>query len=111
VGIDHTYIYLCKRYTTHQDDALDEFSVRLGDYRKGLPVEEEEKAIAVPLRMHNSAPLTKIPYLIATKSLEPAEGEPTPPKLFNVTDIVPLIARHPDAFAPPGFTKLDFDLR
>lgn len=107
-GLKHTFSYLILKYSEEDFDALGSLSVSLADEKSGPKISEGSKAVALPIRQHGSIndKVKKCHYIVTTPAREDETAE-----LELITDVIPLVGRHPDVAPPHGFVKIPVDFR
>lgn len=110
--IDHTYIFLCVRYTRDPKEAVVGVDVVLGDQQRGPKVEEKTHyAIPLPLQQHPGVfdKSGKIPFLIFRRTATALQDQED--ALSVITSVRSLLAKSPHVTAPLGSLKIAVDLR
>jgi hypothetical protein len=107
-GLKHTFTYLILKYTEEDSEALSELSVALADDKSGPKIPEGTKAVGVPILQHGSVTekVKKCNYIVTTPARDREDA-----RLELITDVIPLVGRHPDILPPHGFVKIPVDFR
>jgi hypothetical protein len=106
-SIDHSFVYLVVRRTSEEREAIKSIDLVMGDVVRGPHLKENQKAVALPIKLHSGERSNQVPYLVL--SMPHPEEELMP--LDFLVDLQPLIGKHELTSAAPGYHKLPFDLR
>lgn len=106
VAIEHSYVFLVQKKGESEDGAINAIEIRMADAKNGPNINTNQKAVAIPIEQF-SKNVSKVPYMVLTRQ-SPADDEG---RLSLIIDFQVILAKHPDAKPPEGYTKIPIDLR